>query len=221
MKSIRGKQAWCIDAVTLAARIARYRAVLMDIGTGDGRYVRHVAQRQPTWFAIGIDACRENLRAASRDAPPNALFIIANALALPGELRGVATRITINFPWGSLLRGLLGGDPALLGGLAALARPGATLEIRLNGGALAEAEYALDAGMTRIQQAIRAWGFALQQSVPIDADALRVYPTTWAKRLAYGRDPRAWYLAASGPGEMRHAQETCTLSSQGAHADAP
>jgi 16S rRNA (adenine(1408)-N(1))-methyltransferase len=197
MESIRGKQACHIGAVMLAARLAGYREVLVDIGTGDGRYVRHVAQRQPTWFAIGIDACRENLRAVSRRSSANALFLIANALALPDDLRGVATRITINFPWGSLLRGLLDGDPALFTGLATLARPGATLEIRLNGGALVEAGYALDAGVTRIQRAIRASGFSLRQSAVLDADALRIYPTTWAKRLAYGRDPRAWYLSAT------------------------
>ena len=79
-----------IDAATLAARIAGYRDILVDIGTGDGRYVRHIARECPASFAIGIDACRENLRGASRNAPGNALFVIANALSLPRELHGLA-----------------------------------------------------------------------------------------------------------------------------------
>jgi hypothetical protein len=33
-----------------------------------------------------------------RKAPDNALYVIANALALPKELGGMASKITINFP---------------------------------------------------------------------------------------------------------------------------
>lgn len=199
MEGIRGKQAWVIDAATLAARIVGYREMLIDIGTGDGRYVRTIARECPPWFVIGIDACRENLRGVSRNAPCNALFVIANALALPRELQELATRITINFPWGSLLAALLGDEQALRDGLAMLMQPGAALEIRLNRGALAEAGYALEAGALRIQQTLRQWGFHTGQSAMLDANALRVYPTSWARRLAYGRDPCGWSLAVTRP----------------------
>lgn len=199
MEGICGKRASIIDAATLAAQIAGYREILIDIGTGDGRYVRHVARENPAWLAIGIDACRENLRGISRDAPRNALFVIANALTLPGELRGVATRITINFPWGSLLAALLDGHPAFRDGLVTLARPGATLEIRLNRGALAEAGYPLEAGAMWIAQVLRVWGFDGGRAAMLDADALRLYPTTWARRLAYGCDPCGWSLSATWP----------------------
>src|SRR5262245_42708586 len=139
METICGKRTLHIDADTLANRVAGASAVLVDIGTGDGRYVLQAARAGSSWFAIGVDACRENMRTASRTAPHNTLFVIADARALPDEVRGLATRIVINFPWGSLLGGLLDGDAGLLGGLAWLARPnpdpnkgGATLEIRLN-----------------------------------------------------------------------------------------
>ncbi len=199
MEGICGKQAWVIDATTLAARIVGYREILIDIGTGDGRYVRAIARECPSSFAIGIDACRENLRLASRNAPGNALFIIANALTLPRELRGLATQVTINFPWGSLLVALLDGDPTFLDGLVMLAQPGAALEIRLNQGALVEAGSALAAGTMRIQQVLRESGFRTGRSAILDADALRRCPTTWARRLAYGRDPRGWSLVAALP----------------------
>ena len=38
---------------------------------------------------------------------------------------GAADALTINFPWGSLLRGVLGHDDAVLAGVAALLAPGA------------------------------------------------------------------------------------------------
>ncbi len=199
MESICGKQARVIDAATLAARIVGYREVLIDIGTGDGRYVRTIARECPSSFAIGIDACRENLRGLSRNAPRNALFIIANALTLPRELRGLATRATINFPWGSLLAALLDGDPAFFNGLVNLAQPGATLEIRLNQGALAEAGYALEAGTIRIEQVLWEWGVRNRRSAMLDADTLHLVPTTWARRLAYGRDPCGWSFVATWP----------------------
>ena len=38
---------------------------------------------KPARFAIGVDACRENLRANSHAAQANALYLIADARALP------------------------------------------------------------------------------------------------------------------------------------------
>jgi 16S rRNA (adenine(1408)-N(1))-methyltransferase len=206
MESICGKRTLHIDADRLADRVAGASAVLVDIGTGDGRYVLHAARAGSSWFAIGVDACCDNMRAASRTAPHNVLFVIAEARALPTELRGLATRIAINFPWGSLLGGLLDGNAGLLDGLASIARPdpdgrkgGATLEIRLNGGALAEAGWSLEAGGERVRQVLAAHGFSVGRPALLDARALRACPTTWAKRLAFGRDPRALYLRAFVP----------------------
>ena len=67
------------------------------------------------------------------------------------ELGGMASKITINFPWGSLLTALLDGEPRLLEGLLAISRAGAALEVRLNAGALAEAGYTLESGAARIR----------------------------------------------------------------------
>lgn len=199
MHSVRGKPCARIIAAALGPRLAAYHEMLIDIGTGDGRYVQHMALSQPDCFAIGIDACEENLRQRSRRAPRNALYLVADALALPSAfasaLAARATHITINFPWGSLLAGLLEGRASLGDGLVALARRGALLEVRLNGGALAEAGLSLDAGGARVRQALRAWGFAMRPPTLLGVEALRACPTTWAHRLAFGRDPRALYLA--------------------------
>jgi hypothetical protein len=191
VESIWGKHAVQIDADALARRLAGCDAVALDLGTGDGRYVRHLAQTQPTWFVVGIDACRENLHQCSRTAPANALYLIANALALPRELDGLATRLTINFPWGSLLLGLLDEATGFPERLAALAQPGALIEVRLNAGALAEVGWPLDAGAARIRRALGAAGFDVRPPVALGPMELRACPTTWARRLAFGRDPRA------------------------------
>ena len=194
MESLRGKQSIEIDARALAERVASYSHILIDLGTGDGRYVRTIAQAQPAaTFAIGVDACRENLRAHSLHTPPNALYLIANALALPAELDGLATCLTVNFPWGSLLGALLDDYSPFVGRLAALARPGTRMriEVRLNAGALAEAGWPLEDGARQVRQVLRAAGFSVEPPVALGPRELRAYPTTWARRLAFGRDPRA------------------------------
>jgi 16S rRNA (adenine(1408)-N(1))-methyltransferase len=194
MEIIQGKAALSLDRTALLQRAAGYTHIQLDIGTGDGRFVVHTAQSNPDLFVIGLDSCRENLRERSRNAPPNALFVIANALALPAELRGTAAGVTINFPWGSLLDGLLCGDGGLLAGLDTVMCPGATLELRLNGGALAEAGWSLEDGTGRVWEVLAAHGFILSAPAPLTAADLKRCPTTWAKRLAFGRDPRAVYL---------------------------
>lgn len=194
MESIRGKHPVGGDAATLARQSAGYPQVLIDLGTGDGRFVRHVAATALGTFAIGIDLCAANLRAAARRAPTNAGYLVAGAYALPRELHGLATHLTINFPWGDLLTGLPAQDARLLAGLAALARPGARLDVRLNAGALAEAGWPLPAAGTAVAQGLRSAGFAVEPPRLLDAHELRACPTTWAHRLAFGRDPRALYL---------------------------
>jgi 16S rRNA (adenine(1408)-N(1))-methyltransferase len=207
MEVIQGKHSRQVDAAALAVRAGSYDDILLDVGTGDGRFVQAVARACPTTFAIGVDACRENVRKASRDGLPNALYVIANALALPVELCGLANHVTINFPWGSLLEGLIEGAPSLLDGLRTAMRPGAVLEVRLNAGALAEAGWSLEQGGAAVHRTLRTAGFSVGSPRLLDAAALRACPTSWAKRLAFGRDPRALYLRAA-PTLNRRANET-------------
>ena len=138
MESIQGKQSLYIDPVVLANWLADYDNVLIDIGTGDGRFVKTFAEAHPEYFVIGIDTCRENLQVNSRSKLPNVRYLICPARSLPAELYARAEIITINFPWGSLLSDLLDKDPALLFGLAAIAKPGTVLEVRVNADALRE-----------------------------------------------------------------------------------
>jgi 16S rRNA (adenine(1408)-N(1))-methyltransferase len=196
MEILRGKQVAFMNTVEFAEQRAGYDSLLIDLGTGDGRFVRHIAQTDTNCLVIGLDACRENLHETARRAPANTLFVIANAQTLPPELNGLAARITINFPWGSLLQGLLIEETGLLTGLFRLAQPNAALTLCLNGGALREADWELEAGTHRIREVLMDNGFKVQLPYTMSAHDLRSYPTTWAKRLVFGRDPRAVCLRA-------------------------
>jgi hypothetical protein len=191
METIRGRKSLEVDFTGWKDRLVNYKRVILDLGTGDGRYARTLAGRKSNWFVIGLDSCRENLREHSRANVPNLLFAIASAQDLPRELYGLISHITINFPWGSLLESLLESDLKLMCGLKSVSRLKASLDIRLNGGALAEAGKTLEAGTDKIYYNLLQAGWQLEQPMLMDASALREFPSTWAKRLAFGRDPRA------------------------------
>ncbi len=191
METIRGKASREIGLNELRDRLAGYSSVLLDLGTGDGRYAATLARQQPACFVIGVDACRENLRQQSRMEQRNMLFVIAEAGRLPCELNGLASRIAINFPWGSLLEGLLNPDSDLMRAMALASHAAASLEVRLNAGALAEAGTALEAGAEQVCRSLSRSGWVMHTPTSISAVGLRGLPTTWARRLAFGRDPRA------------------------------
>jgi hypothetical protein len=98
----------------------------------------------------------------------------------------LAGQVTINFPWGSLLRALLVGDDRVLGRLR-----GRDCTIRVNAGAMAEAGFGFDDGVQAVITALRRTNPHSLRWQVIGREELRRVPTTWAKRLAFGRDPRA------------------------------
>ena len=191
METIRGKTSLELDLNGLEERLAGYHRIILDLGTGDGRYVRTLADKHPDWFMIGVDSCRENLREYSRTKLQNMLFVIASAQDLPTELDGLISHITINFPWGSLLESLLMDDSNLLSRLEFISRSATSIDLHLNGGAMAEAGTDLETGAEQVYNNLIRSGWQIERPAIMNANALRSFPTTWAKRLAFGRDPRA------------------------------
>jgi hypothetical protein len=175
----------------LQERLAEFDRVWLDLGTGDGQFVRRMAGRHRDRFFIGVDACRENLHHTSRTNLSNALFVIANAQSLPRELCGMASRVSINFPWGSLLESLLPGGTGLVNGLASVAAVRADVDICLNADALASAGWGLEPGADQVERVLNGHGWRTTARSTLTAGDLHTMPTTWAKRLAFGRDPRA------------------------------
>jgi trans-aconitate methyltransferase len=195
METIRGKMSLDLDQNALNQRLVNHRHIALDLGTGDGRFVCHMAARHPDRFFIGMDTCRENLRSRSQQQLSNALFIIASAHSLPAELNGRIASITINFPWGSLLTGLLSHDAELLAGLTRIAASGAALHVHINGDGMRSVGLNLEAGATQLVNILDETGWEFTALQQLDAATLRSLSSTWAKRLAFGRDPRAVCLS--------------------------
>lgn len=79
---------------------------------------------------------------------PNARFVQASLEALPPVLTGLATHVSVNYPWGSLLRAVALPDDALLSRLVSEGCAGAAFEIRINLHPLQDAAQARRLGLT-------------------------------------------------------------------------
>ena len=111
--------------------------VIIDIGTGDGRFVYQSARRNPNKFYIGIDPNTRPLekisekihRKIAKGGAPNVLFIQSAVEDLPTELDGVANEVHVHFPWGSLLRAVATGDFEVMRNLRRVCAVDALLEV--------------------------------------------------------------------------------------------
>ncbi|MDF2733392.1 MAG: class SAM-dependent methyltransferase [Chloroflexota bacterium] len=108
--------------------------MVADIGTGDGRAALARARTEPGSLVLGVDAATTAMAEASgraaRRGPANAIFLAAGAETLADTpLAGQMDLVTVAFPWGSLLRGVLGLDACALAGIAALPARGGRIEV--------------------------------------------------------------------------------------------
>jgi 16S rRNA (adenine(1408)-N(1))-methyltransferase len=144
-----GKRSGPVDVAELAALAGRFSATEIDIGTGDGRHILDVARAEPDRLVIGIDAVAENMAESSRRAAAsprkgglgNALFFRGAAERLPGPFAGIADLVTVNYPWGSLMRIVAEPDIEGLRAMRALCVPEADLRIYLNYTAISDRPY--------------------------------------------------------------------------------
>ena len=187
--------------------------VIIDIGTGDGRFVYQSARQNPKKFYIGIDPNVRPLekisekiyRKPSKGGAPNVLFVQAAVEDLPAELDGVADELHVHFPWGSLLRAVATGDAHVLQNLRRICAPGALLEIviGLDPGRdqseierLGLASLSLEFVDQTLVPRYAAAGFEITERRIIAASEWPEFNTSWAKRLHQNDQRPITYLIA-------------------------
>ena len=185
--------------------------VVVDIGTGDGRFVYRAARENPRKFYVGIDASRAALEKISMKATrkpakggvPNALFVQAAVEDLPGELDGTADEIHIHFPWGSLLKAVVSGDEAVLRSLRRISAPGCMLEIVIGIDPVRDKTEIERLGLSSLTEDYLAGvlipkylavGFKLVETGSMDTGEWSKLETSWARKLQGGEGRRVSYL---------------------------
>jgi 16S rRNA (adenine(1408)-N(1))-methyltransferase len=186
-----------------AAQRAPFPAVLIDIGTGDGRFAYRYASEHPETLVIGLDPVRENMREISAKAArkpsrgglSNCMFVQAAVENLPRELVGIADLLTINYPWGSLLASIVKPESRVISGIVQLAKPGASLTVQLNYSPFADESYLERLKLPHFDEEmlVRTVAPALREcGVKIlSASVFKGPPpewTSWGKKLVAGSD---------------------------------
>ena len=136
------------------------------------------------------------VRSVRKGGLPNAVFVVAAAERPPAEFAGIAAEVTILFPWGSLLRGVLALDDACdtAAGIACLITPGGLVRVllsidprdRLSVPVLEAAdEAALASRWAR-------HGLTLTAFEPAQPAEIHASRSSWARRLAAGGERQVW-----------------------------
>jgi 16S rRNA (adenine(1408)-N(1))-methyltransferase len=205
VRRIRGKQIVELPADEFTELAARYRTVLLDVGTGNGKHALRLARQRPDQLVIGLDAAKDNLRkVSSRNDAANLLFVWAAAEQLPPDLTGIG-EVHVLMPWGSLLRGMLGDDSAMLAALAARCLPDARFLITLNLHAWRpavpevglHAEPTPESAVAELGPRYAEQGWRLDQACYLDDAGIAELGTSWTRRLNSSRD-RLDVLALTG-----------------------
>ena len=218
MRVLRGTSVVESDEGVLAGLREPGRSVIIDVGTGDGRYVYAMARDDPSSLYIGIDpdavamaeyAFRAS-RKPARGGAANVLYVVAGLAQLPPELSGLAAIVRVNFPWAGLLRGILTADVSSTAALAGLMAPGAFLEIVLSydpqhDRAATEGEALPPLSETFIREtlakAYRGAGIEFTEARLLSMDEALAIPSTWGRRLLHGRPRDVFFIRAHRVGD--------------------
>jgi 16S rRNA (adenine(1408)-N(1))-methyltransferase len=203
VRQVVGKATRELPAAEFARQRSAYRALVLDIGTGDGKHALATARRHPDTFVVGVDANAEAMRQVSaravakptRGGAPNVIFVWASVAQLPGEFVDV-DEVHVLMPWGSLLRALVRPDAEVLRGIARACVPAARFLITLNLHAWrppvpevgTTPEPTPDYAVGELATAYARSGWQIESADYLSPGEVAELATSWTKRLRSSRD---------------------------------
>lgn len=202
MQIIKGNKTEKITKNELDTLSRSYNSVIVDLGTGDGRFIYKLAIDNPNNFYIGIDPSAKQLEIYSKEANKkrleNIIFSVGSIEIIPEEIFGIADYLYINLPWGSLLENIVNPTKEGINTLAKILKNEGILEITL--GYHDEAEPGeterlnlppLDEDLVKetIYPAFGAFAnLELEKYKQLKKSDLKGFDTSWAKKLSFGSD---------------------------------
>ncbi|GIW69424.1 MAG: hypothetical protein KatS3mg101_0171 [Patescibacteria group bacterium] len=202
MQWVKGNKTIEVSVKDIIELANKFDSVHVDLGTGDGRYVYELALKNPRILCIGIDPVKSQMREYSvkcvRKKLDNVLFLVSSIENLPANLAGIADKITIILPWGSLLRQVLNPSKETVRKLEKLLKKGGELEIVLGYSVELEPSEAKRLGLPELSEGVVKnvviAGFACHseklKTSEIDSfskEKLSDIGSNWAKKLAFGK----------------------------------
>ena len=185
--------------------------IIVDIGTGDGKFTYQLAKENPDRFIIGIDPSQKSLEKTSRKIYKkpakgglnNSLFVLADVENLPEELNGIANHVFINFPWGGLLRGLVLAKDKAWNSIKRICQKEAIIDLLFGYNKKYEHKEMERLGLPEINlqyinekltPALNSKGFAIEEVKEVLNNDLKKYPSSWAKKMSFGHPRKYYYI---------------------------
>lgn len=181
-----------------------YNQTIIDLGTGDGRFIYKQAVSRPENLYIGIDPAPKQfepyLKRARKNKVQNLKYIVGSLELLPPEYIGKANKVYINLPWGTLLESLIKGSSLekilslfkntkaeliLLLGYSPDFEPSETARLSLP----ELTKETLELGLIKN---LADFGFTLSEFSELSQNELKKIDSSWAKKLSFG-NPRVIY----------------------------
>lgn len=186
--------------------ILNFEKNILDIGTGDGRYVYKSALANPKHLYIGIDPAsnlKEYQREINRKKLKNAILI--NSSIENFNLRDLKSldQINIILPWGTLLKYTVTVDTNFFERLLEWLKTGAEVEIIFGFNEELEEKETKRLNLTELtdheinfikEKYQNLKGYKLIEFKELTNKDLINFETTWAKKLSFGANRKYLYL---------------------------
>jgi len=214
LQVMQGKKLGDLDPARLDELCGAAERVVFDVGTGDARTAYRQALAHPDWLVIGVDPAWQRMaetavRAARKPAKggaPNLLLVNSSIETAPTALHGRADEVMALMPWGKLLRGIVLGEADVCGGLRAVARTGAPLDVAI-GTSIWREPVPLDirdlpeltpdtVRSTGLTERLAAAGWELEEARLVPHTELDRISSSWARRLGSGAAETVLHLRA-------------------------
>lgn len=170
---------------------------VIDLGTGDGRFIYKMAKENPDDKFIGIDPMlsqsKKYQRKINREKLKNVEFVEGSVENLPENLNNTADEVYINFPWGSLLAAIAKPNKKLIQKIIELLKPKGELKIVLGYSEDAEPSETQRLELekldeSKIIQAFEELGTSLISSHRVEKSEMHKIESSWGKKLTFGQD---------------------------------
>ncbi len=198
---VKGNKSEEMNKSQLTSVIDAFKNVHVDIGTGDGRFIYKNALKNPETFYIGVDPSQKQLELYSKKVLKNklnnVLFVVGSIELFPDELYGIASKITIILPWGSLLGAVVSADEYLLNILKKTLKQNGSMqmlfgysqEIEPTETSRLELEN-LDINYINsiLLPKYEVNGFNCVQVKELDKRDLKHFESTWSRKLVFGQN---------------------------------
>lgn len=170
---------------------------IIDLGTGDGRFVYKMAKENPENKYIGVDPMLSQTekyqRKINREKLKNVELIEASVENLPESLTNTANEVYINFPWGSLLAAVAKPNKKIIKNIVKLLKSDGALKIVLGYSEDAEPSETQRLELEKLDenkiiQAFGELGTVLVSSHSVEKNEMRKIESSWGKKLTFGQD---------------------------------